>query len=204
MSDTSSASRPNLSRKRLLLIGVVLLVVVVFGVEFVSRVLFAPWSIGVLGRDTMTGSWVGEMRAQQGAVYGLSLDLEYKSRDVGGRRGAGIGRSTNLEGNATLCTPTGERFDYDVSGHANRSGNVEILWLEYGDPSLSALNLRMSGGWRAPELTLTPDANPFLPDGRFVSTRTLSSDDPDDSFAPAALTKGDTGAFEDICQRVQQ
>ncbi len=204
MSNTSSSSRPHLSRKRVLLISVVLIIAVAFGAEFVSRILFAPWSIGVLGRDTMTGSWVGEMRAQQGAVYGLFLDLDYKSRGVGGRRGSNAGQTSNLEGHAILCTPTGERFDYAVSGHANRSGNVETLWLEYGDPSLSALNLRLSGRWRATELSLTPDANPFLPDGRFVSTRALSSADPDDSFAPAVLTKGGSDEFEDICQRVQQ
>ena len=204
MSDTSRAKNPRLSGKRVLLIVVVLLVVGVFGLDFVSRVLFAPWSIGLLGRDTMTGSWVGEMRARQGAEYGLFLDLDYKGQDIGGRRRSGRTRTTNLVGHATICTPTGERFDYEVSGHASRSGNVERMWLEYGDPSLSALDLRLSGGWDAPELTLTPDANPFLPDGTFVSTRALSSDDPDDSFAPAILTKDGADAFEDICQSVQR
>jgi hypothetical protein len=204
VSDASRAKNPRISGKRAFVILVALLIVFVFGLDFISRVIFAPWSIGLFGRETMTGNWVGEMRAQQGAAYGLFLDLDYKSQDIGGRRNSGNGRTSNLAGHATVCTPTGERFDYEVSGHASRSGKVESLRLEYGDPSLSALDLRFSGGWDAPELTLTSDANPFLPDGRFVATRSLSSADPDDSFAPATLTKAGSESFEDICQRVQQ
>jgi hypothetical protein len=187
----------------MLLIGVGLLVVVIFGLEAVSRVLFAPWSIGVLGRETLTGSWVGSPQARQGAEYGLYLDLDYHGRS-GRSGGSGTSRPTNLQGRATLCTQTGERFEYEVKGHADRSGDVEILWLEYGDPKLSALNLRLSGEWHAPTLTLEPDANPFLPDGSFLPTRTLSSADPDDSIAPFTLTKDDQDALETICQQIRQ
>lgn len=204
VSDVSPAKSPRISGKRAFVILIVLLVVVVFGLDFISRVLFAPWTIGLFGRDTMTGNWVGEMRAQQGAGYGLFLDLDYKSPGIGRRSNSGRSSTTNLVGRASLCTPTGERFDYEVSGYASRSGKVERLRLEYGDPSLSALNLRMSGSWDAPELSLTPETNPFLPDGRFLTTRVLSSDDPDDSFAPAILTKGSENTFEDLCQLVQQ
>jgi hypothetical protein len=192
-----------MSRRRVLATGVVLLLVVAFGAEAVSRILFAPWSIGVLGRDTLTGDWVGALQARQGAEYGLYLDLEYKGRGFRSR-GSSAPRTTNLQGRAILCTPTGERFAYDVSGHASRSGTVEDLWLEYGDPTLSALNLRLSGKWRSPELTLAPDANPFLPDGSFLPTRVLSSADPDDSIAPFSLTNGDEEALEAICQRIQR
>jgi hypothetical protein len=79
---------------------------------------------------------------------------------------------------------------------ASPSGAVKMLWLEYGDPKLSALNLRLSGAWRPPALRLAADANPFLPDGRFVPTRALSSADPDDSFAPFELTKGNLEELE--------
>jgi hypothetical protein len=192
-----------MSRKLMLLLGVVLLIVVAFGADAVSRVLFAPWSIGVLGRDTLTGDWVGSPQARQGAEYGLYLELEYRSRSVRSSRSRAR-FSSNLQGRATLCTPTGERYEYDVSGHASRSGTVEKMWLEYGDPSLSALDLRLSGKWRSPVLTLAPDANPFLPDGSFLPTRVLSSADPDDSIAPFDLSKGDEEEFEAICQRIRQ
>jgi hypothetical protein len=204
MSHWRTSSRPHLSRKRVVLMAIILLVVVMFGIDIVSRLLFAPWSIGVFGRETLTGSWVGSMRAQQGAEYGLTLDLDYKGRgDSGGYRGSALG-TTNLKGHATLCTPTGERFEYDIAGDASWRGIVEDLWLEYGDPTLSTLNLRLSGRWRAPMLTLEPDANPFLPDGSFSPSRILRSDDPDDAITPFTLAKGDAEDFEAVCQRIRQ
>ena len=206
MSYRSGFDRPRLSRKRVLLMGIALLAAVTFGITAVSRVLFASWSIGLGGRDTLTGAWVGALQARQGAEYGLYLDLEYQSRDSSGYRSRAVSASgsINLQGRATLCTPPGERYEYAVQGHADPLGAVKNLWLEYGDPKLSALNLRVSGTWQPPALTLAAEKNPFLPDGRFVPTRVLSSDDPDDSFAPFALTKGDPGEFEAICRRIRR
>ena len=98
-----------------------------------------------------------------------------------------------------------ERCDYAVTGAADRSGDIKQLWLEYGDPKLSALNFRLSGAWRPGALALTvPRHNPFLPDGRFVFPRTVSSADPDDYFAPATLTARDRATFDAICQRVRR
>jgi hypothetical protein len=39
--------------------GGALLLAVTFGAEDVSRLLFAPWSIGFGGRETLTGPWAG-------------------------------------------------------------------------------------------------------------------------------------------------
>ena len=163
-----------------------------------------PWSIGIGGRDVLLGAWSGSLRAQQGAEYGLYLDLAYREKSVGYRRGAGRSQ-TNLTGRAVLCTPVGQRFEYAVSGSAGRSGDIKQLWLEYGDPKLSALNFRMSGAWRQGALTLTvPRHNPFLPDGRFITPRTVSTADPEDYFAPTTLTARDRATFEAICQRIRR
>ncbi|RIK38362.1 MAG: hypothetical protein DCC58_16745 [Chloroflexi bacterium] len=204
MSDSSSPQRPKLSRKRTWLTALVLLVVVVVGVEVGARFLFAPWSIGWFGGETLTGEWVGPLQARLGAEYALYLELEYR-RPVGDSSSSS-GPRNNLEGRATLCTPLGERYDYEVSGRANRSGKVEVLWLEYGDPSLSALNLRLTGKWDAPNLamqTAWPD-NPFLPDGSFIFPRTVSSADPDDSFLPWNMTAGSTADLDALCARIAQ
>lgn len=175
---------------RLLVLGIALVVAVAFGARLVGQVLWASWSIGWFGRDTLTGSWVGTMHAKRGAQFGLFLDLDYKARATRNNRSR-YGRSRpNLEGVATICTPSGERYDYTVSGFATPLGTVEKLYIEYDDPKLSALNLRLSGEWQPPVLRLESETNPFLPDGRFVSNRVLSSDDPDDSFAPIELKKG--------------
>lgn len=189
---------PRLTRMRLWLLGGAILVVAAWGLPTLYRVVMEPWSVGW---NTLVGTWSGSLRAKQGAEYGLYLDLEYRGR----RKGRGGGR-TNLTGRAVLCTRLGQRFEYTVTGSVSRSGHIESLRLEYGDPSLSALDFRMTGAWRPGALTLTvpPRDNPFLPDGRFVRSRTVSSDDPDDSFAPATLTTRDRAAFEAICQRIRR
>lgn len=202
MDQPTSARRRKLPRKQAALVIIILLVVAVFGVDLISRPLFAPWSIGVLGRDTLTGDWVGTARAQQGAEFGLHLRLNYESNTASD--GNSYGRNPNLRGNATLCTQTGERYEYRVTGIAKRSGTVEELWVEYGDPSLSALNLRLSGKWDAPVLRLTASANPFMPDGSFIPQRVVSSADPDNSLAPFEMEKGGLSDLDPICQRISQ
>lgn len=199
------AGRQQLSRKRVVLTAVILLVIVFFGVEAVSRILFAPWSIGYFGRDTLPGTWVGTLQAGQGAEFGLLLDLEYRGRS-NTSRSSGVGRSNNLQGHATLCTPTGERYDYEVVGYASRSGRVEDLWVEYEDPSLSVLNLRLTGKWRSTVLELATrwPMNPFLPDGNFVLERAQSSNGLGEPFAPFRLSKDNAAAFEDHCQAIRR
>jgi hypothetical protein len=186
----STSGPARLSTPRLLLMAVVLVVGVALGAQFVGRALYASWSIGWFGRETLTGTWIGTMRATRGAEFGLLLELDYKGRDSSTSRSRASGSRPNLEGRATICTPAGERYDYAVSGFASPFGTVERLWVEYGDTKLSALNLRLSGEWRPPVLHLQSEANPFLPDGRFLPTRVLSGDDPDDSLAPFDLRKG--------------
>ena len=75
-----------ISGKRAALIAVVLVIVVALGAQAVSRALFASWSIGLFGRNTLTGSWIGSMRAKQGAVFGVFVHLDYKPRNSSIRR----------------------------------------------------------------------------------------------------------------------
>jgi hypothetical protein len=195
-----------LSRKRLILMAAVLLLAFTFGAPAVGRLLFAPWSISLGGRETLTGPWAGSLQTRHGAEFGLFLDLEYWERPGPGyRSGGGALSINNIQGRATLCTPKRERYVYNMSGKADPMGGIEALWLEYGDPSLSGFDLQMKGAWRDGALQLTTIKNPFLPDGRLLAARTLSSSeplDPDDYFAPASLTERDRAAFEATCQRI--
>ena len=75
--------------------------------------------------------------------------------------------------------------------------------MEYGDPKLSALNINIKGPWKAARLTLMMSKNTFMPDGRFEVNRSISSADPDDSFAPVAVQPGNRAAFNAICARVK-
>jgi hypothetical protein len=197
-----------MSTRRAILMGGALLLAVTFGAEAASRLLFAPWSIGFGGRTTLTGPWAGSLKTRQGAEYGLYLALEYRSRSTSYRGSGAISASgsTNLQGHAMLCTPTGERYAYEISGTADPVGRIGGLWLEYGDPGLSGLNMQLTGAWRGGALDLTITKNPFLPDGRLLAARTSSRsepDDPDDYFAPATLTERDRAAFEATCRRIR-
>jgi hypothetical protein len=176
-----------MSTKRVLLTGALLLFGTALIAEAVSRLLFAPWSIGAFGRDTMTGDWVARPRARQGAEYKLFLELRYRRRQSSSSRSY---RTDNLEGRATLCTPVGKRYDYAVAGFARPSGVIEDLRFRYADPKLSALDLRLTGAWRPPVLSLRTDANPCEPDGSFMPARPSGGDDPDDPIAPFDLTRG--------------
>jgi hypothetical protein len=183
-----------------------LLLVASYGAAAVGRLLVAPWSISFGGRETLTGPWAGSLKTRHGAKFGLFLDLEYKERSGPSyRSGGGAMGSNNLQGRATLCTPKGERYDYEVSGKADPLGGIEKLWLEYGDPSLSGLGLQLTGAWRGGALDLTTTNNPFL-GGRLLAARTLSSNDPvdpDNYFGPATLTERDRAVFEATCQRIR-
>jgi hypothetical protein len=176
-----------MSTRRVLLMGAVLLFGTALVIEGLSRLLFAPWSIGYFGRDTLTGDWVGVLRASQGAEYRLHIDLRYRRRQASSSRAY---RTDNLEGRATLCTPVGVRYDYAVAGFARPGGVIEDLRLQYADPKRSGLDMRMRGAWRPPLLSLTTDANPFEPDGRFAPSRPSSGDDPEDAIGPFDLTRG--------------
>jgi len=189
-----------LSKKRIVLMGVALFLAATFGAPAIGRLLFAPWSIGLGGRETLTGPWAGSLKTPNGAEFGLLLNLEYKERT-----GRGVGGSNNLQGRAVLCTPGGERYEYDISGKADPLGGIEDLWLESGDPRLSGLGMKLTGAWRGGALDLTTINNPFL-DGRLLAARTAGRDDPvdpDDYFAPATLTERDRAAFEATCRRIR-
>src|SRR5262245_63994193 len=69
-----------------------------------------PWAIWLPGRDTLDGSWIGELRTSRGPQAWLALTLEpargYRPR---------LFRGTPLGGTAVLCT-AGRRIDLSVSG----------------------------------------------------------------------------------------
>jgi hypothetical protein len=196
-----------LSRKRMILMAVALLLAASFGAAAVGRLLFASWSIGLGGRATLTGPWAGSLTTRQGAEHGLWLALEYKERPGPSyRTGGGAMGSTNLQGQATLCTPKGDRYEYEVSGRADPLGGIEALWLEYGDRGLSGFDLQLTGAWRDGALHLTTAKNPFRPDGRLLAARTANRGDPlnpDYYFLPATLTARARTAFEATCRRIQ-
>jgi hypothetical protein len=155
----------------------------------------APWSFPSLG-PTLTGTWDGPLKANLGAQYRIYLDLTY--RDAPGRS---LMKST-LMGQARICNRHGDVYEYTVGGGASRSGDTVEIGLSFVDPVRSALGNTLRGGWDGQTLTLQPLTNPFMPDGTFLLHRTVSTDDPDDSFGPASLHKSDAASFLIACGRL--
>jgi len=169
---------------------------VLFAIQELAWVIFAPWAVGWLPGPKLIGSYAGELVAEQGAQYPLRLELERKYNRVG----PGSPRANNLQGHAQLCTPRGMQVDYQVIGYGNVLGSELTLWLEYADPQLSQLNLHLEGSWEGDRLEFRPArSNPFQPDGSFVPNRSTRSDDPDDSFRPVVLRKDAVPAFPTRC-----
>jgi hypothetical protein len=49
---------------------------------------------------------------------------------------------------------------------------------------------------------LRPTDDPFQPDGTYQAVRTVSTDDPDNSFGTSELLGADRAAFEAACRRL--
>ena len=165
----------------------------VFGSTWAIRWFDAPWSISMLG-PTLTGHWEGPLQARQGAHYRLLLAFEYVE----------AGRSsTNLRGTGRICNRHGETFELSLRGRANRAGNRLMLTLPKADDVRPGPSLTLEGHWDGQRLTVRPTSNPFLLDGTYQAVRTISTNDPDDSFTPSDLHPGDSAAFEAGCRQLR-
>jgi hypothetical protein len=178
----------------------VLIVVAIVGTELGWRIFDAPWSFGGAGRPTLTGTWEGPRRAKLGAEYRLLVELDHSwGTEV-------YGMPDNLEGEARLCSPTGDVWVYRLTGRANRAGDA--MTLRFGTPTdgpRMPTPGQVDASWDGDDtLTIAPGYNPLLPDGRFAPSRVVSSADPDDSFLPAPLTRGDRGSFERACRLLKR
>jgi hypothetical protein len=166
----------------------------VFGSTWVIRWFDAPWSIAALG-PTLTGTWEGPLQARQGAQYRLSVTLDYEE--------AGRHSSTNVRGTGRICNRYGQTFELLLRGRVNRDGDRFKLTLPKADDAQDGPSLTLDGHWSGDELTVKPTANPFLADGTFQAVRTISTNDPDDSFIPSALRRADHATFEAACRELR-
>jgi len=163
----------------------------------VDKVLFAPWALEWTRGATPLGTWEGPLQARLGAEYHLLLELQYQSPGSEGDH------ETNLKGTARLCTPSGDTYDYTLTGSATRSGTQLRVSLRYGDPQRSALAIGWRGTWHADTVRLERASdNPFLPNGVFDPRRISRSTDPDDAFQATALHHGTAAAFVLACTQL--
>lgn len=167
------------------------------------RVVEAPWSFGSGGRPTLTGRWEGPRRAALGREYRLYLELSHASSVSAGAESYVL--SDNLQGEARLCSPTGDVWVYRVTGRANRAGDVIRLSFRttVDTPPMPAPGEVQASWDGGGQLTVAGGYNPLMPDGSFMPSRIVSSADPDDSFVPATLVRADRDVFERACRQLR-
>lgn len=173
------------------------------GMEFGCRAVEAPWSLGMGGRPTLTGTWEGPRPARLGTEYRLYVALAYESSAADAKR---YGLSDNLAGEARLCSPTGDVWLYRLRGQATRAGDTLTLdvWTPAEGPPMPTPG-RIEAAWHgADELTIAGGYNPLMPDGTFAASRVVSSSDPDDSFVPSTLVRGDLATFDTNCRALRR
>ena len=186
---------------RLALMVLILLGLVV-AIQRLWALVEAPWSIEGSG-PTLTGTWVGPLRARLGGRYHLFVEVGY---DVPGRTGRGHagapwGRAP-LWGTGAVCAANGAIHDYALSGTATRSGDRVELHLGAPSGVARAPWFALHGSWRGDTLDVRPTRNPFDPDGVYRPERPTSSDDPDDPFGATELHKGSVADFEAACREL--
>ena len=115
------ADRVRAQRARLLggcgrnILGLVLVVAIIVAAYTIltpiSQFIVAPWSMGLGGSPTMTGSWVGSLRSKWGGEYYLHLTLEWDPPSMrGSSRSRRASSRGDLTGTARICNRAGKEF----------------------------------------------------------------------------------------------
>jgi hypothetical protein len=178
----------------------------------VSAALFAPWSIGRPGGQTLTGSWVGPLRSKWGSEYHLYVELGWEPP-------RGRTSRAKLTGTARVCTRAGREYRLLVSGDADRDAQDVRLDLEARE-SRYRESLPLRGAWHGDTLRVAAFTSPFGPEGglrggrstvsrsttdqrgRFVEeypTDLTPDQVPADSFPDVTLRKGGEPEFRAGC-----
>jgi hypothetical protein len=210
------------------ILGLALAVALLVGVSFVltpiSQLLFAPWSMGLGGAPTLTGTWTGPLRSKWGSEYYLHLDLAWDPPRLNTSRSRGRSSSrADLVGTARICNRAGKEFRLEVSGDADRSASEVRIDAEARD-SRYRESLPLRGAWHGDTLDLSAFTSPFGPEGELRGARStvtstttdqagrlvelyptgLTPDQvPGDSFPQVTLRKGGEAEFRAGCQSVR-
>ena len=231
--DRDRGARVEAERARLLggcgrnILGLILVVVILFGAVMiltpVAAFISAPWSLGLGGAPTLTGSWVGSLRSKWGSEYHLHLDLAWEPPRIRtSRRGRSSSRA-DLTGKARICNRAGKELRLAVSGDADRSASDVRIDLEVREsPYRESLPLR--GAWHGDTLQVDAFTTPFGPEGELRGGRsTVSSTTTDqagrlvelyptdlgpnqvpaDSFPRVTLHKGGEAEYRAGCRALQ-
>jgi hypothetical protein len=160
-----------------------------YGGEYV---IFAPWAFGLTGRPTLTGDWMGTLRAPNGTpqeIYlQLGLDQTHNGTFLNTR-----GRA-DLDGHLSWCAPGIRTTTSEIYGSANRSASSVIVAVNYpGHPRAGLDPFEFHGAWHTSTLVLRVMFLRFTWNGHGYSSGM--------EVGPVRLTlhKSGYGAFQAAC-----
>ncbi len=160
-----SSPKPAKSRGWPFLLRLLLIVIVV---ALLAAFLPAPWAIDIGGHFNALGEWdgYGPVQASNGGSYFLFTPL-HGGITNGDAAACTIHGCESLTGSAQLCTSTGQRYTFDLSGAVHgwfgTDGAPTAINLTGGTPK--ALPHRwvvaFHGTWRGPVLPIAAAGNSF-------------------------------------------
>jgi hypothetical protein len=194
-----SSPKPAKPRGGLVLLRLLLILVVV---ALLVAFLPAPWAIDIGGHFSATGEWdgYGPVRASNGGSYELFTQL-HGGITNGDAAACGIRGCESLTGSAQLCTSSGQRYTFGVTGavHAwlSTDGALTDINLTGGTPKALPRGqvVAFHGTWRGPVLPIASSSftKVFTPAGAIRTTASTAGS------AAGELRFGSAAAFDRAC-----
>jgi hypothetical protein len=161
-----------------------------------------PWAIPLPGRNSLSGSWIGELHSNSGPEAWLLLSLQpsrnYRPRFFGFLTGAG----TPLGGSAVLCTGA-RRLDLAVTGGTTVwSGKTLDVLLRPVQPRPAPLRIQIVGTWDGHTLEFT-QRNVSLAD-ILSESGNVGMEAEGSKFVSSRLRKGTQAEFDSVCRGLAQ
>ncbi|MFN2134471.1 MAG: hypothetical protein ACK2UK_00865 [Candidatus Promineifilaceae bacterium] len=154
--------------------------------DVVERLMFAPWSLALGGRPTLTGEWLADVALEDGTQGSLFLTLDAYVGETGGPY------SSNLQGEALYCLGAYSGY-LEVYGTARRDGTVtDLRFRSLEDEPVWLVN-NASGRWSGETLTISATSS-LDPTAAHIARSDQPSPRVTFVFAP-----GDEGTFDARC-----
>lgn len=192
-------------RKRYLGLRLLLIVVVVL---LALYVLPTPWAFHMGGRFSALSDWngYGPVQASNGGRYLLYTELRGGIVNNHGKRGCGFPSCDALSGSAQLCTQSGQRYTFGLTGAVHgwysTDGSRTSIDLTGGTPKRlpRGWTLAFHGVWHGAVLPVADTDNSFTavftPAGAIRTTTSTASA----GTAHGTLRFGSAASFDQACR----
>ena len=170
-----------------------------------------PWAYAETGRPTLTGTWVGSLTTNRGAVRALYLDLQLDPLDFSTRRGGSGGNriyrrkgSEMFAGELRMCGGANGEQRFTVSGHLVDDDGSRFRLGFYPADSVPPDGLAPShlrGMWNQRD-SLRIEADVHMRQGKAAITN--SADPETGPPQPGALHRAPPNEYAVLCRRLRE